>query len=859
MNKRLTILLLALLGAVLFLAHTTHAEMKLNVTKIEMNGEVKLKWSKAAGANSATEYTVYRAVLQDSSFTSVVTTADTSYVDHVPPVMSPLPQVYVYKVVAKTGLNLETSNFAYASVPGFPVVGGFRLEGKVEHGKAKLGWQKPNIGGIIRYEVYRGKSGAGIETHVLIDTTSNLFSVTDVPVSGSGSGHTTYLYYVKAILTSGGPLVSTTVQLTIYPSSTRDEIKFISQPILYAQKDVQYQYTAKAVSTDPAAVIRYFAERTSNGGELAVSVDSVSGLLTWTPGAKGMYKIVLSARSSKGGSAKQEFTVTVSGGNGVMQGKISDKASVGIPNVIVELYKSENNSSLFYVYSAKTDANGNYRVNRIDPGNYKVRANSPSMKYQSAWYDTAREVSQAKIVNVPDSSMGVTQVSMKLRDGFPPVSFKTISGTVTDTAGFAIDDAETRVTFVRVEFALNIAGGAGGGLENFRKYFDVNRHGDYRMEGNSEFVFKAKVDSLGKYSVLLPPGGYIAFARANGYAAEYYNEQSSILSAQAIRVLADTTGINFTLSPLPPVALGAISGSVQDTLNDIPVASRVIAFRDGWRFNDLHKIGKVYVTDTDSLGAYTFQDVLPGNYVVMALPLGNYAPAFYADDSLSFRWKHATKIAVNGNTIDNINIYVRPLGTSASGYTSIVGSVSLSGGLTGGSLRAGAVVYAYRNNEIAGYSFTNAEGQYMISGLAPGQYSVFVDKAGYDESSVASVSASYDLLGNPQSGSANFTLNSVLGVNVVSTVVPELFTLEQNYPNPFNPSTTIRFALPAAAQTVLKVYNVVGQEVATLVNEYREAGTFEATFDASKLSSGIYFYALKAGDQTQARKMVLVK
>nr|MBP9212564.1 carboxypeptidase regulatory-like domain-containing protein [Bacteroidota bacterium] len=628
------------------------------------------------------------------------------------------------------------------------------------------------------------------------------------------------------------------------------------------QKDVQYQYTAKAVSTDPAAVVRYSANAYNQLGAMVVeqfSIDSVSGQILWTPVLKASYKLMIVARSSKGGTAKQEFTVTVSGGNGVMQGKISDKANVGIPNVIVELYKSENNSSLFYVYSAKTDANGNYRVNRIDPGNYKVRANSPSMKYQSAWYDTAREVSQAKIVNVPDSSMGVTQVSMKLRDGFPPVSFKTISGTVTDTAGFAIDDAETRVTFVRVEFALNIAGGAGGGLENFRKYFDVNRHGDYRMEGNSEFVFKAKVDSLGKYSVLLPPGGYIAFARANGYAAEYYNEQSSILSAQAIRVLADTTGINFTLSPLPPVALGAISGSVQDTLNDIPVASRVIAFRDGWRFNDLHKIGKVYVTDTDSLGAYTFQDVLPGNYVVMALPLGNYAPAFYADDSLSFRWKHATKIAVNGNTIDNINIYVRPLGTSASGYTSIVGSVSLSGGLTGGSLRAGAVVYAYRNNEIAGYSFTNAEGQYMISGLAPGQYSVFVDKAGYDESSVASVSASYDLLGNPQSGSANFTLNSVLGVNVVSTVVPELFTLEQNYPNPFNPSTTIRFALPAAAQTVLKVYNVVGQEVATLVNEYREAGTFEATFDASKLSSGIYFYALKAGDHTQARKMVLVK
>ncbi|NUN71261.1 MAG: carboxypeptidase regulatory-like domain-containing protein, partial [Bacteroidetes bacterium] len=842
MNKRLTILLLALLGAVLFLAHTTHAQMKLSVTKIEMNGEVKLKWSKATGATGATMYTVYRAMVADTGFISVVTTPDTSYEDHVPPVMSPMPQAYVYKVVAKTGLTIETSNLAYATVPGFPAIGGFRLEGRVDHGQVKLNWQQPVIGGVVRYDVYRGKAGAGVETHVRIDSTTSLTSVTAVPASDGSGGYTTYIFYVKAILTGGTVVVSTTVQLTIYPSTMRDEVKFISQPVLYAQKDVQYQYTAKAVSSDPTAVIRYSADLAANSLGLTMKIDSVTGVLTWTPAVKGMFKIVLFARSSKGGAAKQEFTLTVSGGNGVMQGKISDKANVGIPNVIVELYKSENNSSLFYVYSAKTDANGNYRINRIDPGNYKVRANSPSMKYQSAWYDTAREVSQAKIVMVPDSSMGVTQVSMKLRDGFPPVSFRTISGTVTDTAGFAIDHAEARVVFVRVEFALNIAGGMGGGLENFRKYFDLNRHGDFRMEGNSEFVFKAKIDSLGGYTVALPPGGYIAFARANGYAVEYYHEQSNMLSANVIRVVNDTSGINFTLSPLPPVVLGAISGSVLDTVSDVPVMARVIAFRDGWRFNDQHRIGKVYVTDTDSLGGYTISDVLPGNYVVMAVPLGSYAPAFYSADTANYRWKKASKVEVNGSTVDNINIYVRPLGVYASGYTSIVGTVSVNGNGISGSQRSGAIVFALRNNQIAGYSFTNAEGQYMINGLAPGSYSVFVDKAGFEESMTASVSASYDVSGNPQNGSANFSLNAVMGVTTITTAVPEQFMLEQNYPNPFNPSTEVRYQTSEVSHVLLTVYDVLGREVATLVNEVKPAGRYSVTFNAEKVSSGVYYY-----------------
>ncbi|MGE5354167.1 MAG: YCF48-related protein [Acidobacteriota bacterium] len=85
------------------------------------------------------------------------------------------------------------------------------------------------------------------------------------------------------------------------------------------------------------------------------------------------------------------------------------------------------------------------------------------------------------------------------------------------------------------------------------------------------------------------------------------------------------------------------------------------------------------------------------------------------------------------------------------------------------------------------------------------------------------------------------------------------FVLSQNYPNPFNPSTVIRYSIPSEAMVSLKVYNVMGKEVARLVNENQARGTYSVKFDASRLSSGIYFYELRAGRQIVTKKMLLIK
>lgn len=97
------------------------------------------------------------------------------------------------------------------------------------------------------------------------------------------------------------------------------------------------------------------------------------------------------------------------------------------------------------------------------------------------------------------------------------------------------------------------------------------------------------------------------------------------------------------------------------------------------------------------------------------------------------------------------------------------------------------------------------------------------------------------------------------GIDVIPGDLPASFALSQNYPNPFNPTTEIKFDIPTRSHTTLKVYNILGREVETLVDEEMSPGHYVSEWDASEYSSGIFFYKLTAGDFVDTKKMVLVK
>jgi len=127
---------------------------------------------------------------------------------------------------------------------------------------------------------------------------------------------------------------------------------------------------------------------------------------------------------------------------------------------------------------------------------------------------------------------------------------------------------------------------------------------------------------------------------------------------------------------------------------------------------------------------------------------------------------------------------------------------------------------------------------------------------------------SYELLAGTKGEAGSFSAKVACfsgGVDTVSTNLvvnestPENFELYQNYPNPFNPSTKIRFTISELRFTSLKVFDILGREVIKLVDEEKPAGIYEVEFDASSLSSGIYFYTLNAGEFKKKKKMILLK
>ncbi len=102
-------------------------------------------------------------------------------------------------------------------------------------------------------------------------------------------------------------------------------------------------------------------------------------------------------------------------------------------------------------------------------------------------------------------------------------------------------------------------------------------------------------------------------------------------------------------------------------------------------------------------------------------------------------------------------------------------------------------------------------------------------------------------------------LSEMTGVKLGMNEIPEMYSLTQNYPNPFNPSTTISFDLPSRSYVTLKVFDIIGREVSTIVSGEFQAGSYTRQWNAAKMASGVYFYRLTAGNFVNTKKLLLLK
>ncbi len=549
------------------------------------------------------------------------------------------------------------------------------------------------------------------------------------------------------------------------------------------------------------------------------------------------------------------------GGNGprgTISGIVTDSVT-GLPLRMVGILFYRISSPLGWPAVTWTDTAGMYSA-VLDTGIYLIKAQPipvfimtpwlvplPWTEYMPEWYKDARSPDLATPVPVGDSSHAVANIDL---ERVPLPVFAAVSGTVTDTSGHPLKGASVVLlrTMRSLESEVDIPGIAAGMVT-----FDVTIDSLGLLRG---VAWRAITDSLGHYTAhVLAGSSYIALSFKAGYLPQFYNHQSDPRDADPIFVSGDTTGIDFSLVPRSTFE-ASVSGTVGDSTG-LPVPSRVLLLPVGFP----PMPGSVRFVATDSAGAYTFSHVVPGDYLVLAIPFTGYAPAFFKAGACGvLRWKDADTVRVNG-AVTGIDVCVVPIHNN--GIATISGVVESSGALV-----VGANVYAMdaSTGDIVGSSITDQSGAYLLSGIPSGTLTVGADMQGYEEAQNTMV------LGPDQfsASGVNLSLSQVTTSAGASQALPRTFSLEANYPNPFNPSTRIEYSLPLESRVTITVYNLLGQQIASLVDRVEEGGNHHVIWNGRDqagrpVASGIYFYRMRANavggadSFVSVRRMVLLK
>lgn len=478
-----------------------------------------------------------------------------------------------------------------------------------------------------------------------------------------------------------------------------------------------------------------------------------------------------------------------------------------------------------YFLSLITNSEGYYGSNEVPAGDYIVSCTKidwAKKTIYTEYYDNVQTKDAATVITVTADSK-ISNINFGIPDGgTPPADLKVIvKGTVRDVDGKALQGAIVKVWLGR--FTDHLLWFSKNKMLNF-----ITAATD--ASGNYEIKFDKTADMI---------NWIVVSAEKEDYLTEFYNNKAFFYQANPVQITKAGTieNIDFSLTPVGTTSSNSISGKVTCNCGDNLKGAFVVATGS--------HVGEVYTAVTDENGHYSLSNLKSGKYYLLFAAHG-YVPEFYNN---AYRWEDADVVEVNG-TVNGINAELKEM-PSKPGNGIIAGIIkALDGKFISG------VLITIKNSagDAVSSAITDDNGNYQVSELADGNYTVQASKVDY-ESKAADVSVS-------GSNTAQVNLNmkqTVTSVKNGGKTIPTEIKLVGNYPNPFNPSTTISFTLPSQEFTSLKVYNMLGQEVAALVNEKLDAGVYKINFNAAQLSSGVYLYQLKAGNYSSVMKMVLTK
>lgn len=503
--------------------------------------------------------------------------------------------------------------------------------------------------------------------------------------------------------------------------------------------------------------------------------------------------------------------------------------------------------------SALTDENGYYELNNLLAGTYYVSAwYWDRMNFKGVWYINADSLKDATPIPLVDG---------EIRDDINILldltgDYGSISGQVT------LEGSSDPVSFAFVE-AIPLK----------RK---VHSFFEKRLP-----VMFALTDELGNYSISpVHKGDYAVVVKVNGY-KEYFDDKQNFADADTVTVLAgeDTPNINFAVPATPPQG-SQLSGVVTDDSTGDPIAGALITvfpsithhrFDGNWgRWKRVY-----YTTFTDARGVYAIGGIPEGKYVVAAWAR-DYIAEFY-DDVRNPR--KATVLELDGVTaITDIDFSLTPRkGQRFADLIDFSQFGSIGGSILGsdGQPIEGAFVYAVdvHGNPVAS-EMSGDDGSYAITGLDPGDYKIMASRSLYettyypntiDIGNAATLNVAEQGVLDYSNATVKMPASQItLTEDAASQFLPGEFMLLQNYPNPFNPTTVIEYQIPESATVSLKVFNVQGQLIKTIINQVQPAGVHKVSWDGTDMTnsivpSGVYFYQLEANDFTQIRRLVFMR
>ena len=463
-----------------------------------------------------------------------------------------------------------------------------------------------------------------------------------------------------------------------------------------------------------------------------------------------------------------------------------------------------------------TDSLGNYLIENLPAGNYIVKAGAET--YLPEFWEEAEKVEDATIITV-----------------------------------------ENAATIEDIDFTLSLGGVVAGIVLSEDDNSPVSGAVIKIRSVDSRMIYVGKSGDDGTFMITgIRTGSYIAVAKARGYVPEWYDNVPTINQAIEFEVAAgDTTpDIDFSLQKFELFG-GSITGLVTDDSTGMPLdGALVLAIHIG--------TGRISRGISAPEGDYTICGLIPGLYIVVSWAQG-YIGEFYNN---AHRWWQADPVLVLLNQeVTGIDFALTPLEE---------GAYMISGNIVtqSGEPLEGALIVAENEAGVVATDLSAEDGSYAFYDLPAGSYKLFASSVGLtdsyhggaSESSAATLSVGNGVNASEVQLTAGAETTEIEGID---GALPAEFSLAQNFPNPFNPNTEIRFELPANADVTLKVYNLLGEKVVTLVNGTHEVGRHTVVWNSldqqgMQLASGLYIYRLEAQASDgqrfiQTRRMLLLK